>query len=162
MSSIPFLTLFHSALLGVVVVSGVLVIKGLMSSAGRQLWALLFLVSAAVATLTGLFFPFYGRVFFYLTGVASLVPLLLMYVARYQHRLSGPWRGTYIIGAILVFYFHTVLLTLRIATDNTNLLVGGSALVCLISGYFAFKNYRLKEASEEFSTAYVSPRAEVE
>lgn len=162
MESLPLLMLIHTVWLAVVVVSGVLVIKGLISSAGRQLWALLFLVSSAVATLTGLFFPFNGRAFFFLTGVASLIPMLLMYVARYQHRLSGPWRGTYVIGAILVFYFHTVLLTLRIATDNTNLLVGGSALACLISGYFAFKNYRLKEASEEFSTAYVSPRAEVE
>ena len=86
MSGLLLYTLFHTALSIVAIISGLLVVKGLISSAGRQLWTLLFLWTAAATTITGFFFPFNGVTPALILGVISIVPLVLAFVARYRYR----------------------------------------------------------------------------
>lgn len=176
MTLLQLFTLFHTALSIVAIISGLLVVKGLISSAGRQLWTLLFFVSAWATTGTGFFFPFNGVTPAFALGLFSLIPLTLMYVARYRYGLRGKARGIYVISSVLVFYFNCFVLVVQSFRHIPELQVLApteseppfqiaqllTLVLCTAAGYFAFKRYHLKRSDEEFSTGYTSPHAEVE
>lgn len=169
------LTVLHTLISFVAIISGLLVVKGLINSSGRQLWTLLFLCSTAATTLTGFFFPFHGFTPAFTLGVISIIPLTLAFGARYTYRLKGAWRGTYVITAVLSFYFNFFVLVVQsfqkipslnaYAPTQTEPPFQIAQLITLIlfitAGVFSFKNYHPKP-EEELSTSYISPRAETE
>ncbi len=111
---IKILTWIHTAISLVAIVAGLMVVKGLIESRGRQLWTLLFLVTAAATTLTGFFFPFQGPTPAFILGVISILPLTLSFHARYRHRLHGAWRKIYTVSAVTVLYFNCFVLIVQI------------------------------------------------
>ncbi len=170
MSGLLLYTLFHTALSIVAIISGLLVVKGLISSAGRQLWTLLFLWTASATTLTGFFFPFNGITPALILGVVSIVPLTLAFVARYRYRLAGTWRSTYVVTVITVLYFNCFVLVVQSFRHVPSLNVFAptqteppfkiaqlvTLLLFIVIGIISFKKYRPK-ISEELVTGYVSP-----
>jgi len=174
MTFLQFFTLFHTALSLVTIISGILVVKGLISSAGRQLWTVLFLVTAAATTITGFFFPFNGVTPAFILGIISIVPITLAFVARYRHRAVGAWRGTYAISAVVTLYFNCFVLVVQafqkvpslqaLAPTQSEPPFQIAQLVTLIlfivAGVFSFKNFLPKK--ETVASDYISPRLGLE
>jgi hypothetical protein len=104
--SLALFTVFHVILSLIGIGSGFIVVLGLI--AGRRLpgWTALFLITTVLTSLTGFLFPNKtitpGIVF----GILSLISVLLATIALYGGRLSGAWRGTYVIDAALSLYFN--------------------------------------------------------
>jgi hypothetical protein len=69
-----------------------------------------FLSTTALTSITGFFFPFHGVTPGIILGILSLIVLLLAAVALYVGKLSGGWRGVYIISATLALWFNVFVL----------------------------------------------------
>jgi hypothetical protein len=102
--SIATYTLLHVLLSLAGIVSGVVVLRGLL--AGRRLdgWTITFLASAAATSLTGFGFPVDHLMPSHIVGIISLVALGTASVARYAFHLLGAWRQSYVIGAMIALY----------------------------------------------------------
>ena len=169
LSPLQLFTLFHTALSIVAIVSGILVVKGLAQSGGRQLWTLLFIWTAWATTVTGFFFPFNGVTPALTLGVISLAPLTLATLARYRYRLAEAWRGTYVISAVITLYFNCFVLVVQsfrhfpslnaLAPTQTEpsfkIAQLVNLLVFIVIGIVSFKKYRPKGL--DLATDYVSP-----
>lgn len=64
----------------------------------------LFLVTAALTTLTGFLFPYHGPTPAITLGFITLPFLLLAAVAWYTGRLRGVWRVIYVLSTLILFY----------------------------------------------------------
>jgi len=104
--SLEAFTRLHVILSLVGIVSGLIVLFGLI--AGRRLdgWTALFLVTTILTSLTGFGFPFDHLLPSHKIGIVSLVVLAVTVVARYARGLAGPWRAIYVVGAALALYLN--------------------------------------------------------
>jgi hypothetical protein len=94
--------LIHIALSLLALVSGLIVVTGMLAARRLDRWTALYLASAVSAAVTGLGFPGFGIPQY--IGIAALVVLLVAILARYAFRLVGPWRSTYAVAAVLGVY----------------------------------------------------------
>jgi hypothetical protein len=108
--ALTILTIVHTALSLVAIVAGFVVMMGLLKNRGRQLWTFGFLAISVLNVLTGFLFPFHGMTPAFIFGVLSVFPITMAYVARYRHRLVGPWRGIYVVSAMTAFYLNFFIL----------------------------------------------------
>lgn len=174
MTGLQLFTLVHTALSIVAIIAGILVMKGLISSAGRQLWTLLFLWTAAATTVTGFFFPFNGVTPALILGVISIVPITLAFAGRYRYRLQGTWRGTYVISAVVTLYFNCFVLVVQafrhvpslnaLAPTQTEPAFQLAQLVNLVLfvviGKISFRKYHPTNLQDTLAPSYISPHAE--
>jgi hypothetical protein len=100
------LLVIHVLLSLIGIVSGLVVVYGLVTGRPFGAWTALFLAATVVTSVTG--FPLEpfgltpGRIF----GVISLVLLVLAVVALYGFRLAGAWRWIYVGSAIAALYLN--------------------------------------------------------
>jgi hypothetical protein len=161
MTSLQLFTLVHTLISCVAIIAGILVVKGMVASAGRQLWTWLFLTSAAAATITGFFFPFEGITPPVVVGAITLVPLTLAMLARYRYRFRGIWRGTYAISVVAALYL--IIVALINQKFEYSLPARLATLVAfIVVGFFAVKNFRPKNLLEDIPSTYISPKPETE
>jgi len=99
------LTWVHTLLSLVGIASGIVVLKGLLSSKRLDGWSALFLASALATSVSGFGFPFTHFLPSHWVGVISLVVLAVAILARYGLRLAGAWRWIYAASAVLALYF---------------------------------------------------------
>jgi hypothetical protein len=99
------LTWVHTLLSLVGIASGLVVVKGLLSSQPLDGWTALFLASAVATSVTGFFLPAEHFMPSHWIGLISLAVLALAIVARYGLRLAGAWRRIYAAGAMVALYF---------------------------------------------------------
>jgi hypothetical protein len=172
MTLLQLFTIFHTVLSLVAIIAGLLVVKGMIASHGRQLWTLLFLVTAAATTITGFFLPFQGLTPAWILGVISIPPIVLAFLARYRYRRAGAWRGIYVVTSVITLYFNCFVLVVQAfrhvpalhalapAQTEPPFQVAQLATLVLFAviGFYAYRNYRLK--TEELLTGYVSPHLE--
>ena len=64
----------------------------------------LFLLTAALTTITGFLFPFHGVTPGIVLGIVSLPFLLLAAVGLYGGHLRGAWRAIYVLCALILLY----------------------------------------------------------
>ena len=69
-------------------------------------WTAWFLVTTALTSITGFFFPFKGFTPPYAFAVLSLIVLAIAAYALYLRHLGGAWRKTYIITATAGLYLN--------------------------------------------------------
>src|SRR5437879_3952200 len=105
--------LIHTAISLAGIISGVVVVFGLLSAKRLEEWTQVFLWSTAATCVTGFFFPFHGFKPSYVVGVLTLIVLILAYVARYRHQFSGAWRGTYVVSTAIALYFNVFVLIVQ-------------------------------------------------
>jgi hypothetical protein len=98
----------HTILSLVALAAGVTVVKELLGSRMSGGWTALFLVTAFATSATGFGFPFDRLIDSHWTGIAALVALALVIVARYVFGLAGAWRWIYAVGMVLSLYFLVV------------------------------------------------------
>lgn len=103
-------TLIHVVLSLIGIFTGLVVAGGL--AAGKRLdgWTGVFLATTVLTSITGFGFPFVTFLPSHAVGILSLVVLAAVLLARYGKRLAGPWRGVYVVGAVLALYLNAFVL----------------------------------------------------
>jgi len=103
-------TAFHVALSLVGIVTGFVVVVGMLNSAPLERWTAIFLATTAATSITGFFFPVHRLMPSHVLGLLSLAVLAPTLYARYRHQLSGSWRWVYGVGAVIALYFNCFVL----------------------------------------------------
>lgn len=105
-TTISAFTAAHVLISLVGIISGLVVMYGLLTANRLERWTTLFLVSTAATNLTGFLFPFKGITPGIVIGALSLIVLVFAVVGRYALNLNGPWRPIYIVAASVALYFN--------------------------------------------------------
>lgn len=108
------LTLVHVALSLLGIVSGLIVIYGLLASKGLDGWTATFLATTIATSVTGFFFPVHQLLPSHVIGILSVILLAIAVVARYTRGLSGGWRRTYVITAASALYLNVFVLVVQL------------------------------------------------
>jgi hypothetical protein len=108
------LTVVHVAISLVGIVSGLVVVFGLLGSKRLEGWTALFLFTTVATSVTGFFFPFHGFTPGDAIGIVSLVVLAIAILALYRRRLAGGWRRTYVISAVVALYLNVFVLIVQL------------------------------------------------
>jgi hypothetical protein len=106
---IPF-TLFHVVLSLVGILSGFAVVAGFLTTKRSNGWTALFLTTTVLTSVTGFLFPFHRFLPSHAVGIVSLLVLAVTIPALYVFHLAGPWRRTYVIGAVIALYLNVFVL----------------------------------------------------
>jgi hypothetical protein len=77
-------------------------------------WTGIFLVTTALTSITGFFFPFARLLASHRVGIISLLILPFVIAARYWTHLRGAWRGIYVVGTLLVLYLNFFVLLVQL------------------------------------------------
>ena len=109
-TGLAVLTLFHVALSPVGILTGFVVLFALFSSRQSNGWTSAFLVTTAATSVTGFLFPFHRFLPSHAIGIVSLLVLAVTIPALYVFHLAGPWRRTYVIGAVIALYLNVFVL----------------------------------------------------
>ncbi|MEK1889152.1 MAG: hypothetical protein AAAB35_16630 [Phyllobacterium sp.] len=105
----PF-TLFHVILSLIGIVTGFVVLSGLLKSENWPGWTFMFLLTTVGTSVTGFLFPFSGFTPAIGVGIISMIFLILAIVALYAFRLVGSWRWIYVLSAVVSLYLNVFVL----------------------------------------------------
>jgi hypothetical protein len=111
-----FSFILHVALSLVGILTGSVVIYGLITSQRFDGMTLVFLGSTIAASVTGFppFFRFDKLLPSHVVGVISLVILALAVYARYPAALVGGWSTTYVVAAVIAQYLNVFVLVVQV------------------------------------------------
>ena len=99
-------TVVHVILSFLGIVSGFVVIFGLIRNRPLDGWTSVFLASTALTSITGFGFPFEHLLPAHKVGIVSLLVLAVTIPARYVFHLTVRWRSTYVVGAAIALYLN--------------------------------------------------------
>lgn len=105
----PF-TLFHVILSLIGIVTGLVVLAGLIGSESKPGWTLVFLITTVATSVTGFLFPFGGFTPAIGVGIISMIFLITAIIALYFYRLAGAWRWVYVASAVVSLYLNVFVL----------------------------------------------------
>ena len=118
MSTADF-TLLHTVISVIAIISGFIVLGGMYAARRLPGWTELFLVTTALTSITGFFFPNSkitpGQVF----GAITLVVMVPTVIALYRLHLRGAWRWIYAGGAVIVLYLNVFVLIAQLFAKVT-------------------------------------------
>jgi hypothetical protein len=103
------------------IVTGFVVMKGLLASQQLDDWTAVFLATTALTSLTGFGFPFAKLLPSHIVGIISLVVLLIAIVARYAFGMSGGWRPAYVVTALMAQWLNVFVLIAQLFQKVTAL-----------------------------------------
>src|SRR5438034_8907490 len=106
-------TIIHTLISLVAIVTGIVVVFGMLAGNRLDGWTKWFLITAVATTITGFFFPFHGFTPAIGLGIISLPFLALTIFALYPKRPARPWRWIYVIGAVICLYFNLFVLVVQ-------------------------------------------------
>jgi len=113
-SFLAVLTPVHVVLSLIGILTGLVVVFGLLTSELLGGWTKIFLWTTLLTSLTGFLFPIHkltpGLVF----GILSLIALAFAWIGRYRRHLAGHWRATYAVTAIIALYLNTFILIVQL------------------------------------------------
>ncbi len=101
--SIATFTIVHTAISLIGIVSGLIVVYGMLGGKRLNKWTALFLLTTVLTSVTGFLFPFDHLLPSHKVGIISLVVLAVALLARYSFRLAGGWRRTYFVLVVQSF-----------------------------------------------------------
>jgi hypothetical protein len=107
------LTLVHVVISLAGILSGLVVVFGLLASKRLDGWTAVFLTSTVLTSVTGFLFPIHRLTPGHVTGVISLIVLAVAIYARYQRRLAGGWRQTFVISSVIALYLNVFVLIVQ-------------------------------------------------
>jgi len=107
-------TKIHVVISLIGILTGLVVLIGLIN--GRRLngWTAWFLVSTVATSATGFFFPFHGVTPAIIVGIISLFLLAVAIFARYFRRFVGSWRSIYVVAAMIALYLNVFVLIVQL------------------------------------------------
>lgn len=111
--SMATFTIIHVIISLVGIISGFVVLAGLIKGERMEGWNMLFLLMTVLTSATGFLFPRNGITPAQIVGAISLVILLIAIVARYAGHLVGRWGWAYVVTAALAQYFNFAVLIIQ-------------------------------------------------
>jgi len=104
--SLENFTLLHTVISLIGILSGLLVLFGMLDGKAYPILTVLFLLTTVLTSATGFFFPSATVMPSHIVGGISLVALALAVAAVTVFRLRGSWRWFYIVSAVLSLYLN--------------------------------------------------------
>jgi len=111
-------TFVHVAISLIGIVTGVVVVFGMLGAKRLDGMTALFLLSTVLTSVTGFLFPFHKITPGHILGVLSLIALAIAIYARYSRHLEGGWRSAYAITAVISLYFNVFVLIAQAFMKN--------------------------------------------
>ena len=111
--SIENFTTLHTAISLIGIVSGLVVLAGMLRARRLPGWTALFLVTTILTSVTGFMFPINGLTPAIVVGVISIVILAIALMALYVQHLNGAWRLIYVTTALTALYFNVFVLIVQ-------------------------------------------------
>lgn len=108
------LTLSHTGISLIGILSGLLVLYGLLTANRMTGTTLVFLATTVATSVTGFFFHRSHILPSHVVGVISLVLLAAAIVALYSFHLRGAWRVVYVACAVASLYFNVFVLVAQL------------------------------------------------
>ncbi|MBI3401011.1 MAG: hypothetical protein HY048_06295 [Acidobacteria bacterium] len=106
-------TAVHVVLSLVGIGSGLVVVFGFLTARQSDAWTALFLRTTIATSLTGFGFPVDHLMPSHIIGGISLALLAVAVYARYQARLEGVWRRTYVVCVVIALYLNVFVLVVQ-------------------------------------------------
>ena len=111
--SIENFTILHTAISLIGIVSGLIVLAGMLRARRLPGWTALFLVTTILTSVTGFMFPINGLTPAIVVGLISIVILAIALMALYVKQLGGAWRWIYVMTALTALYFNVFVLIVQ-------------------------------------------------
>src|SRR2546427_5581233 len=108
------LTAIHVVISLTGIVTGFVVMWGMLARRRLDRWTAVFLATTAATSVTGFFFPFQGFTPAIGVGIISLGVLAVALLARYAGHLAGAWRWIYVVTASVALYFNVFVLVVQL------------------------------------------------
>jgi hypothetical protein len=110
--SLATFTQFHVIISLIAIISGIVVVLGMMGAKRMPGMTALFLIASVATSATGFMFPtpFDAAD---VVGIISLVCLAAAILALYTYKLAGAWRRVYVVGALAALYFNCFVLVVQ-------------------------------------------------
>lgn len=138
------------------IVTGLIVLFGMLKNDRMNGMTLIFLLFTAATTITGFVLPLHGLTPPVILGIVSLVVLAPTFAARYAFGMRGAWRWIYVVGAVIALYLNCFVLVvqsfLKIPALNAlaptgseppfAIVQGVVLLFFFVMGYLAVKRFR--------------------
>ena len=106
-------TLIHVVISLLGILSGFLVIYGMLNADPMNAWTEFFLWTTVLTSVTGFGFPFQRLLPSHVIGLLSLAILAVALYAMYGRRLGGAWKRVYMTCAMLALYFNVFVLVVQ-------------------------------------------------
>ena len=106
-------TLLHVLISLVGIFSGFVAVAGMIGNRPLPSWTWVFLLTTAATSVTGFLFPVHHFMPSHGVGILSLLVLAVAIPARYTFKLSGGWRRTYAVTAVIALYFNVFVLVVQ-------------------------------------------------
>src|SRR5450759_372558 len=111
--SLSTLTTVHEVISLIGIVSGIIVMFGLLGSNRMPGLTAIFLLFTILTSATGFLFPFEKLLPSHMIGILSLVLLAIACLALYGMKLSGAWRWIYAVTAMIALYLNIFVLIIQ-------------------------------------------------
>src|SRR5712664_4045418 len=111
--SLATFTLVHVIISLIAIVSGIIVMFGLLGSHRMPGLTAIFLLFTILTSATGFLFPFEKLLPSHMIGILSLVLLAIACIALYGMKLSGAWRWIYTLTAMIALYLNVFVLVIQ-------------------------------------------------
>lgn len=113
MIGIQALLQFHVGISFVGILTGLIVLYGMLRNERMTGWTAAFLAATLITTLTGFLFPISVFTPALGVGIVSTLVMAVCLVARYGYRLAGRWRAVYVFTAILALWLNVFVLIVQ-------------------------------------------------
>jgi hypothetical protein len=111
--SLSAFTVLHVIISLIAIVSGFVVMFGLLGSNRLPALTAIFLLFTILTSVTGFMFPFTELLPSHMIGILSLVLLAIACIALYGTKLSGVWRRVYVVTALGSLYLNVFVLVIQ-------------------------------------------------
>ena len=104
--SLATFTLLHVIISLIAIVTGLVVMSGMLGSRPMPGLTAFFLLFTILTSVTGFLFPVIQLLPSHMVGILSLVLLAIACIALYGMRLAGVWRSIYVVTAMASLYLN--------------------------------------------------------
>ena len=111
--SLATFTLVHVIISLIGIVSGIIVMFGMLGAHRMPGLTAIFLLTTILTSATGFLFPFTKILPSHIISALSLVLLAIACIALYGMKLSGAWRWIYALTALVSLYFNVFVLIIQ-------------------------------------------------
>ena len=111
--SLSMFTTLHVVISLIAIVSGIIVMFGLLGSSRMPRLTAIFLLFTILTNATGFLFPFEKLLPSHIIAGLSLVLLAIACFALYGVKLSGAWRWIYVLTAMISLYLNVFVLVIQ-------------------------------------------------
>lgn len=110
----PTFLLIHVALSVLGILSGLVVVGGLMAGMRFERWIVIYFITTVLTSVTGFGFPFVTLLPPHLFGILSLLVLPVAIAALYWKQLAGKWRQAFVIATVFALYLNFFVLVAQL------------------------------------------------